>query len=128
MRGLINAVLSGLFGGIRRRFSNKGMASSPAFWGVVLAVVLVGIGLPFYLISECSGFSGGAPIVVDCALHGPFFRGLTEFFAGVFFFSAFLAGLPILIYIGAVLFVAALAGGFAARVAGQDKIDKSQFE
>ena len=113
MNQLMNRLLSALFGGIWRRVSDMNNSRSPVFWSVVSLVIAVGIGLPIYMITECTGFRGSVISVTDCALSGPFFRKLTEFFIGVYFFSFFLFGIPIVIYVGAVLFAATAAGTIA---------------
>jgi len=65
---------------------------------VLSAAIILFLG-PILIMGNCSGWNEGSMKVANCAVDFPLARDFADFFYGIVLFSAFLVGLPILVYL-----------------------------
>lgn len=97
------------------------MERSLTFWITFLIVFGAFVLLPAFLLYFCTEWSGGFLQAAGCFRSGHFLNEVINMTSGLVFISAFLLFVPVFGYIGAVFWVAAVAGGFAYRLRHQGR-------
>ncbi len=75
---------------------------------VTLGIYFFAFVLPILGMMNCSGWNEGSMVVESCIIDGTIFRAYADFYYGWLLISAFMAGAPILIFIGIVVFLTKL--------------------
>ena len=73
---------------------------------VLIILLFIGLILPILGMYNCSGFNSGNMSVQSCIIDNTVLRKYADFYYGLITISSYILFVPVLIYIGIVIFIA----------------------